>query len=64
MVSPLPFLACRMASQTALWLEQANERIIGSKLEWLSPAHHVATLEHPEAFNTMLSRFLAMQSKD
>jgi len=39
-------------------------RIIGSKLEWLSPAHHLATLEHPEAFNTMLFRFLAMQSKD
>ena len=44
--------------------ELLNERIIGSKLEWLSPAHHLATLEHPEAFNTMLFRFLAMQSKD
>jgi pimeloyl-ACP methyl ester carboxylesterase len=44
--------------------ELLNERIIGSKLEWLSPAHHLATLEHPEAFNTMLSRFLAMRTKD
>ena len=44
--------------------ELLNERIIGSKLEWLSPAHHLATLEHPEAFNTMLFRFLTMQSKD
>ena len=44
--------------------ELLNERISGSKLEWLSPDHHLATLEHPEAFNTMLSKFLVMQSED
>ena len=44
--------------------EILNERINGSKLEWLSPAHHLATLEHPEAFNTILSKFLANQSQD
>jgi len=44
--------------------ELLHERIVSSKLEWLSSAHHLATLEHPEAFNTILSRFLAIQSKD
>ncbi|MEE3012596.1 MAG: alpha/beta fold hydrolase [Chloroflexota bacterium] len=44
--------------------ELLHHRIDGSKLEWLTPAHHLATLEHPETFNTILSEFLATQPKN
>ena len=41
--------------------EFLNEQIIGSRLEWLSPAHHLATLEHPERFNQILEVFFSSQ---
>ena len=42
--------------------ELLHEMISGSQIEWLSPAHHLATLEHTDRFNLILSRFLYAQS--
>jgi 3-oxoadipate enol-lactonase len=33
--------------------------IPGSELNWLEPARHLATLEHPERFNELAGKFLA-----
>ena len=40
-----------------------HDMICGSQIEWLSPAHHLATLEHPTAFNAILGKFLDAQSR-
>ena len=38
--------------------ERLAERIPDAELHWLSPARHLATLEHVEAFNRLISDFL------
>ena len=40
-----------------------HDMICGSQIEWLSPAHHLATLEHPTAFNAILGKFLDAQPR-
>lgn len=42
--------------------EKMARLIPNSRLEWLTPAHHLSSLEHPERFNRMLRAFLAEQA--
>ncbi len=39
--------------------ELIRDEIPGAAFDWLSPAKHLATLEHPEQFNRMPVDFLA-----
>ena len=39
--------------------ELMREEIAGAAFHWLSPAKHLATLEHPERFTRILVDFLA-----
>ena len=42
--------------------EKMARLIPDSRLEWLTPAHHLSSLEHPERFNAMLRTFLLEQT--
>ena len=42
--------------------EKMARLIPNSRLEWLTPAHHLSSLEHPERFNGMLRAFLGEQA--
>ena len=43
--------------------ELMRDEIPGAEFFWLSPAKHLATLEHPERFNRILVDFLAKHAK-
>ena len=43
--------------------EQLAKRIRDAHLEWLHPARHLASLEHVEAFNELLSRHIQKASQ-
>jgi len=39
--------------------ELLADEIPNAELTWLSPAHHLATLEHPDRFNEIVLDFLS-----
>ena len=41
--------------------EKMARLIPGASLEWLTPARHLASLEHPERFNALVRSFLSKQ---
>ena len=41
--------------------EKIARLIPDAELEWLTPARHLSSLEHPERFNTLVQTFLAKQ---
>ncbi len=43
--------------------ELMRDEIPGAEFAWLSPAKHLATLEHPERFNQMMVDFLAKHAR-
>ena len=42
--------------------EKMARLIPGAALEWLTPARHLASLEHPERFNALVRAFLSKQA--
>ena len=41
--------------------EKMARLIPNASLEWLTPARHLASLEHPERFNALVRTFLSKQ---
>jgi len=57
----IPTLVCASRNDPGVPIETSKilaAKIKNSKLEWLDPAHHLASLEHVDAFNKLLKDHL------